>query len=145
MEEDKYKPKHAKDKKGIRKETIAIIISIIAGIAISLLILLNFQQVSGFARSMFSDLTGFFSGEADAQIEEAPEEAAPEAETKDIPEEDEEAVQEETPEEIEEEEEEDEEAAGENAPAISIEIYEGPLYSEGDDLCYYRVRTLVTG
>jgi hypothetical protein len=31
------------------------------------------------------------------------------------------------------------------APTINLEIYEGPTYSAGDDICYYRVRAIVTG
>jgi hypothetical protein len=31
------------------------------------------------------------------------------------------------------------------APSIKLEIYEGPLYSKADDICYYRVRAIVTG
>lgn len=31
------------------------------------------------------------------------------------------------------------------APTLRLEIYEGPLYSEADDACYYRVRAIVTG
>jgi len=38
-----------------------------------------------------------------------------------------------------------EEAAASNAPTIRLEIYEGPTYSAGDDICYYRVRAIVTG
>src|SRR3972149_8449091 len=38
-----------------------------------------------------------------------------------------------------------EETAANGAPAINLEIYEGPTYSAGDDICYYRVRAIVTG
>jgi hypothetical protein len=31
------------------------------------------------------------------------------------------------------------------APSIKLEIYEGPLYSKADDICYYRVGAIVTG
>lgn len=30
-------------------------------------------------------------------------------------------------------------------PTIILEIYEGPTYSAGDDICYYRVKATVTG
>jgi hypothetical protein len=33
----------------------------------------------------------------------------------------------------------------ENLPTIRLDIYEGPIYSEGDDICYYRVEAIVTG
>ena len=140
-----YKPRHIKKKKGVRKETVAIILSIITGVAISLLVLFNFQMVSGFVQSMISDITGFFSGTAEEQIEEAPQDV-PEAMAEDTPEE--EAAGAEDPPETaddEEEEEEEEEAAGDGSLTIDLEIYEGPLYSAGDDICYYRIRALVAG
>jgi hypothetical protein len=31
------------------------------------------------------------------------------------------------------------------APTIILEVYEGPTYSAGDDICYYRVKATVTG
>ena len=31
------------------------------------------------------------------------------------------------------------------APAINLQIFEGPVYSAGADLCYYRVKATVTG
>jgi len=31
------------------------------------------------------------------------------------------------------------------APAIKLEVYEGPLYSPEDDICYYRVKAIVSG
>jgi hypothetical protein len=31
------------------------------------------------------------------------------------------------------------------APTINLEIFEGPTYSAGDDICYYRVKATVTG
>lgn len=37
------------------------------------------------------------------------------------------------------------EAAASSAPTIKLEIYEGPIYSAGDDICYYRVKATVTG
>lgn len=30
-------------------------------------------------------------------------------------------------------------------PAIQIKIYEGPIYSETDNICYYRIEAVVTG
>jgi len=38
-----------------------------------------------------------------------------------------------------------EETAGSGAPTINLEIFEGPTYSAGDDICYYRVKATVTG
>ena len=36
-------------------------------------------------------------------------------------------------------------AAGGVAPTIILEIYEGPTYSSGDDVCFYRIKATVTG
>ncbi len=35
--------------------------------------------------------------------------------------------------------------AGSIVPTIKLEIYEGPTYFAGDDICYYRVKATVTG
>lgn len=46
------------------------------------------------------------------------------------------------------EEEEDEEEQTQNAleePSIKLVIYEGPVYSQADDVCYWRVKAIVTG
>ena len=32
-----------------------------------------------------------------------------------------------------------------SAPTINLEIFEGPTYSAGDDICYYRVKATVIG
>ena len=42
-------------------------------------------------------------------------------------------------------EEEEEENSEAEAPTIDLEIYEGPVYSAGDDVCYYRIKANVTG
>jgi len=59
----------------------------------------------------------------------------------------EEIIEEEEPEEIAEEETEEEEEAEDQdiVPTIKLIIYEGPLYSKGDDICYYRILAEVTG
>lgn len=38
-----------------------------------------------------------------------------------------------------------EDTSGNKAPTIELEIYEGPTYSAPDDICYYRVKAVVTG
>jgi len=38
-----------------------------------------------------------------------------------------------------------EETAASGTPTINLEIYEGPTYSAGDDICYYRIKATVTG
>ncbi len=37
------------------------------------------------------------------------------------------------------------ESAEIGAPTIDLEIFEGPIYSAGDDICYYRVKARVSG
>jgi len=36
-------------------------------------------------------------------------------------------------------------SSGNEAPTIALEIYEGPTYSAGDDICFYRVKAVLTG
>ena len=36
-------------------------------------------------------------------------------------------------------------SSGNEAPTIKLEIYEGPTYSAADDICFYRVKAVVTG
>ena len=36
-------------------------------------------------------------------------------------------------------------AAPKTAPTIKLEIYEGPTYSPADNVCYYRIKAIVTG
>jgi hypothetical protein len=82
-------------------------------------------------------------GEEEVTDEEATEEESMES--------DEEATEEETDigeEETEEEEEAEEEEVAEEdmeEPTIELEVYEGPLYSSADDVCYWRVKAIVTG
>lgn len=38
-----------------------------------------------------------------------------------------------------------EEEEQKEAPTIIIEIYEGPIYSSSDNVCYYRIKAIVTG
>jgi len=35
--------------------------------------------------------------------------------------------------------------AASNLPTIKLEIFEGPTYSAGEDICYYRIKAVVTG
>ena len=37
------------------------------------------------------------------------------------------------------------ESSGNEAPTIELEIYEGPTYSAGDDICFYRIQAVMTG
>ncbi len=73
------------------------------------------------------------------------EEAPVEEETAAGKENGEETEEEKTGEEEAETEEEDEEETGEEAPTIILKIYEGPVYSPADSICYYRIKATVTG
>ncbi len=44
-----------------------------------------------------------------------------------------------------EEEEETQQQIQAEAPTITLEIYEGPTYSSSDDVCYYRIKAIVSG
>jgi len=56
-----------------------------------------------------------------------------------------ESEEEETEEEESAEEEEEVEEIEREAPTITIEVYEGPIYSSADNVCYYRIKAIVTG
>ena len=74
-------------------------------------------------------------------------EEEPEETQEEIPEEgSEEAIEEEPDEEAEEEPDEEEEIVEQGvAPTVQLRIYEGPLYSKSDDICYYRVIADISG
>jgi len=60
--------------------------------------------------------------------------------------EEEELLEEEEAEEASEEEEEiPEQEEQKEAPTITLEIYEGPIYSSSDNVCYYRIKAIVIG
>ncbi|MCJ7666648.1 MAG: hypothetical protein MUO59_07935 [Actinobacteria bacterium] len=52
---------------------------------------------------------------------------------------------EEKAEEVAEEEETSEQGEQAEAPTIELEIYEGPLYSQSDNICFCRIKANVTG
>ncbi len=70
-------------------------------------------------------------------------------ETEEVPGEEEEISEETSAEEITEEETVEEEITEQEeqneAPTIELEIYEGPVYSQSDNVCFYRVKANVTG
>jgi len=95
-------------------------------------------------------------GEEKEGIKEAEEEEVAEEETEEAAEEEAATEGEEAEEEVgEEEEESEEEEVGEEeeaeeegekaAPTIELKIYQGPTYSEADNVCYYRIKATVTG
>jgi len=76
------------------------------------------------------------SEEKEETSEESKEEKAGEAK-------DEEVAEEETTETQEEETSEEQEQA--EAPTIELEVFEGPIYSSSDNVCYYRIKANITG
>ncbi|MCD4670913.1 MAG: hypothetical protein K8S14_10765 [Actinomycetia bacterium] len=148
---DKYNMRHAR-KKAVREKTVKrmpkkwkIIVSTLGGIlgvAVIFLAYLYFPIVSGFIDRGIDYL---FKLPNDTLEQEAVIENNAGETSENDPEEE---IKEEEPEEIPEEisEEEEEEAAEQNiAPTIKLTIYEGPLYSKSDDICYYWVAAEVTG
>jgi len=91
------------------------------------------------------DKIGTKEEEASESEEVAEEEPVEEVETPEEETEEEGSKQEETPEEEEIDEEEEETQSAFEEPTIRLEIYEGPLYSSSDDVCYWRVKAIVTG
>ncbi len=88
--------------------------------------------------------------EADSTVEEeevTAEEEAVDEEDGETPESEEEETEEEKAADEEEEtgEETLEQEEQKEAPAITLEIYEGPIYSSADNVCYYRIKAIVTG
>jgi len=139
--------KHAR-KKAVEKKTAKkmpkkwkIIISIsggILGVAVIFLAYLYFPIVSGFIDRGIDYL---FKPSSDVEEQEkAIENSTVETIENDPEEEVKEEEPEETPEEISEED-----AEQDIAPTIKLTIYEGPLYSKSDDICYYRVEAEATG
>jgi len=143
----KYEMKHAKKQNNKRKtivkrKTLVTILSIIVGIAVIILVILNFQVISGFIDSKINILRSRLfanAGEKNEESTDAVEEIiAEDSNTEDktaevLPEEE---LQEVTV---------DEKDTNRSLPTIKLEVYEGPLYSKADDICFYRIEASVTG
>jgi len=82
--------------------------------------------------------------DAGDEKEEPPEEG-PEEEEPPEGEEPGEPPEEETPPEEEPPEEESDEGEPAEVPTLTLEIYEGPIYSSSDNVCYYRIKAVVSG
>jgi len=122
----------------IKKKTVFITLGIIVGVAVIVLGALNYQLIYGFIISKINTLTGRTS-EKSVEVNE---EAASEAENTEI---DDNSSTDSQEEDSSDEQAGDDEDASKTAPTIELVIDEGPLYSKGDDICYYRVRAIVTG
>jgi hypothetical protein len=144
---NKYQIKHA--------ASTAFKWKVVAGIAgglvaVSLIVLgyLYFPMVSGYIKSGVKYL--FKPPEETVVQEETGENTSVITEEEDTRKDESDNTREEDPEEasgenVTENEEKEDNTEQYDAPAISLSIYEGPLYSEGDDICYYRVVAEVTG
>ena len=145
---DEYKMKHAKikhaKKRVINWKVIITIISSLAVLALAYVIYLYFPMIFKFIDDKVLSL---FSGSSGIVVEEAITEDNPGDIEDNIEISGQEEPEEEPVEEIveEEESEEEEDKNNESLPTISIRIYEGPLYSKADDICYYRIIADVSG
>lgn len=139
---DSIKPTEKPDKKRkitIKKKTVLISLGVTVGVAIIVLGILNFQLIYGFLSSKINALTGRSS----AQNSEENEEVASGAE--DIEIEDNANIDSQEDKSSEASDKKEDKDANKSVPTIELEVYEGPLYSKADDLCYYRIRAIVTG
>ncbi len=157
---DKYNMKHARQSK-LNWKILLITLCSIAVIALAFVIYLYFPIILGF---LDNKVLGFFNGSSEPgpeiqeevivedpqddkddpgeeviiEEEEDPEpEDAADTETEEQSDEDQE-----TEEDVEDG---DEEKIQGTVPTIQLKIFEGPLYSSSDDICYYRIVAEVTG
>ena len=160
----KYEMKHAKDslkqtkdsikhiqkqekkrKITIKKKTVFITLGIIVGVAVVVLCILNFQLIYGFISSRINAL----AGRSSEQGSEENEEAVNEVENTEVEDNTNTDSQKDNSSEVNDGtadgEEKGDEDASKTVPTIELVIDEGPLYSKADDICYYRVRAIVTG
>ena len=147
---NKYKMRHAKieyaKKRVVNWKIIIIITSSLAVLAIAYVIYLYFPIIFKFIDNKVLSL---FSGPSDTVVEEvgndgnpgdtqdntgAPGQEDPGEETT-VTGDDKEIT----------EEKKDSDEDNINIPTISLKIYEGPLYSKSDDICYYRITADVSG
>jgi len=168
MKHARNKMKHAKkeDKRrrpavekktspAVKKKIILTASGIIVGVIIIVLVILNFQVIYGFVDSKMSALANilFSSGgveEKEAMIEDENIDIENSA-TKDLSEDNLPDTSSEKKEDNKDKDnnkdknDEDKDNTLNSPPTIKLEIYEGPLYSEADDICYYRIKANVTG
>ncbi len=145
---NEYKMKHAK-KSAVNWKIIIITISSLAALGLAYVIYLYFPIIFKFVDNKVLSL---FSGSSDIVVEEVSTEDNPE----DIEDNIEISVHEDPEEEItmtndddkelaEEEKDIEEDEDNSSIPTISLKIYEGPVYSKSDDICYYRIIADISG
>ena len=143
--------KHAK-KRVVNWKIIITIISSLAVLALAFIIYLYFPIIFKFIDDKVISL---FSGPSGSVVEEAgtgdnPEEIEDMQDDTEIsgqedPEEETTGTSDDDEEMIEEEKDAEEDEDNSSIPTISLKIYEGPLYSKSDDICYYRIIADVSG
>lgn len=137
---------HAK-KRAVNWKIIIIIISSLAVLALAFVIYLYFPIIFKFIDDKVISL---FSGPSDAIVEEVGTEDDPgdiqdnsEISGQEDPEKETTGTSDDK--EMTEEEKDGEKDEDNSTPTISLKIYEGPLYSKSDDICYYRIIADVSG
>ncbi len=140
---NEYKMKHAK-KRAVNWKIIITIISSITALALAYVIYLYYPIIFKF---IDDKVIGLFSGSPDTVVEETNTEDNSGNVEDNIEISTQEDPEEEPVEEIAEEEDSDEEEDADNKSllTISIRVYEGPLYSKADDICYYRIIADISG
>ncbi len=144
---DKYNMRHA-IKTTKKWKVIITVMAVLAGASVIFVLYLYFPIISGFIDRGIDYL--FKPPDSIEQQNEEKENNIGDAVENDTEEkivEEQEEEPEETQEEIPEEGSEEEEEAVEQgiAPTVELRIYEGPLYSKSDDICYYRVIADISG
>ena len=149
----KYEMKHAKDsiehiqkqekkrKITIKRKTIFVSLGIIVGVAVIVLGILNFQLIYGFISSRINALAGRSSEQSSEENEEAADTKIEDNTNIDSQQDNSSKVNDGTA----DGEEKGDEDASKTTPTVELVVDEGPLYSKADDICYYRIRAIVTG
>ncbi len=135
---NEYKMKHAK-KRVVNWKIIITIISSLAALALAYVVYLYFPMIFKFiddkVLSLFSGPSTVVEETAIDDNTEISVQEDPEEETTGTSDDDKEIL----------EEEDGEEDEDNSIPTISLKIYEGPLYSKSDDICYYRIIADISG
>ena len=135
---NEYKMKHAK-KRVVNWKIIITIISSLAALALAYVVYLYFPMIFKFIDDKVLSL---FSGPSTV-VEEAAIDDNTEISVQEDPEEETTGTSDDDKEILEEEDGEEDE--DNSIPTISLKIYEGPLYSKSDDICYYRIIADISG
>ncbi len=156
---DKYNMRHA-IKTTKKWKIIITLMAVLAGASVIFVLYLYFPIISGFIdrgidylfkppdsieqqnEEKEDDIGDAGENDTEEKIVEEQEEDQEEIPEEEAEEEPDEAIEEEAEEEPDGEEEVAEQGI---APTVQLRIYEGPLYSKSDDICYYRVIADISG